>query len=245
MPFFIASLLIQIALCWHAARTGRAQPWIWIILLFPGIGSLVYVVTQIVPEWFGSPRGQRATTALVNAVAPGRHYRALAEAAEAVPTVENRANLAAECLRLGRHAEAIALYEGCLTGIHATDPKLLGGLAEASLAAGDAPGALGAIERLRDAAPELYSADLHLTYARALEGTGANDAALEEYTALADRYPGEEARCRQAMLLHRLGRTAEADALFQAILRNGRHRPASQRQAQKPWEDIARSMVPG
>lgn len=245
MPIIIATVLLQILLCWHAARSGRAQPWIWIILIFPGVGSAVYIATQLVPEWFGSPKGQRTTTALVDAVAPERHYRALADAAEAVPTVENRANLAAECLRLGRHAEAAALYEGCLTGIHASDPKLLGGLAEARFAAGDAAGALAAINRLREAAPELYSTDLHLIYARALEGAGAIAAALEEYAALADRYPGEEARCRQAMLLHGLGRTVEAEAIFQTILRNARHRPGPQRRAQKPWEDIARSMTQG
>lgn len=243
MPLLILSLLLQVLLCWHAVRTGRAQPWLWILLLFPGAGGVVYIATQLVPDWFGSPKGQRTTQAVADAIAPDRHYRALAEAAEAVPTVENRARLAAECCRRGRYAEAIELYESCLLGIHAEDPKLLGGLAEARLAAGDAAGALDAITRLRHAAPDHYSTDLHLTYARALEATGATGAALTEYAALADRYPGEEARCRQAMLLHQLGRTVEAHEIFRAILRNSRFRPGAQRRAQKPWEEIARQMT--
>ena len=34
---------------------------------------------------------------------------------------------------------------------------------------------------------------------------GKNDAAIRQYEAVAPRYPGEEARCRFALLLEKLG----------------------------------------
>ena len=40
-------------------------------------------------------------------------------------TIENRRLLAEEYLAVGRYDEALPLYEGALTGLHADDPSLL------------------------------------------------------------------------------------------------------------------------
>ena len=38
----------------HAVKTGRTQPWLFIIILLPGIGSIVYFISEILPElWHG------------------------------------------------------------------------------------------------------------------------------------------------------------------------------------------------
>ena len=55
MPVAIVVLLLDISLIYHAAKTGRLQPWAFIILGVPLVGSLAYIVVELVPEWFGSP----------------------------------------------------------------------------------------------------------------------------------------------------------------------------------------------
>ena len=40
MPVALVFVLLDITLVYHAARTGRLQPWAFIILMVPGIGAL-------------------------------------------------------------------------------------------------------------------------------------------------------------------------------------------------------------
>jgi hypothetical protein len=46
----IATVLLQIMLAVHAVRTRRPFIWVFIILLFPLMGSLVYVIAELIPE---------------------------------------------------------------------------------------------------------------------------------------------------------------------------------------------------
>jgi hypothetical protein len=47
---FGASLLVQLVLASHAYRHGRLSPWVWLILFFPVVGSLLYVVLFLLPD---------------------------------------------------------------------------------------------------------------------------------------------------------------------------------------------------
>ena len=60
MPFALVLLLLDITLVYHAARTGRLQPWAFIILMIPALGALAYIVVELIPEMAGSPDVQRA-----------------------------------------------------------------------------------------------------------------------------------------------------------------------------------------
>ena len=84
MPFGL-ELVLQILLAIHAARTGRTQPWLYIILFIPLIGPLLYVVVELGPEFFRGYAGQRMATGVVKTLAPERDYRALARQVEIAP----------------------------------------------------------------------------------------------------------------------------------------------------------------
>jgi len=47
---------------YHASRTGRLQPWGFIILMIPGIGALAYILVELVPEMLSGPGAQQATS---------------------------------------------------------------------------------------------------------------------------------------------------------------------------------------
>ncbi len=242
MPFGL-ELALQIMLAIHAARTGRLQPWLYIILFIPVIGPLLYVVVELGPEFFGGRTGRRVSTGVVKTLMPDRDYRALARQVEIAPTVHNKIRLADECLRLGRAEEAVGLYQTCATGLHADDPAIRIGLARAYFEAGNPAATVTELDALRDGPAEARTADGHMLYARALDATGQTDAALTEYKALAEYAPGEEARCRYAELLERSGATELGRAQYREVIRRVDLQGGVYRRAQKGWYDIARRAV--
>jgi hypothetical protein len=244
MPYGLL-LLLQIGFAIHAYRTGRMNPWLWIIVFVPGIGCLLYLILELVPEFAGGATARRVKRNLVSTVDPGRDYRALAREVEIAPTVHNRLHLADECVRLGRDAEAEALYAACATGLHAADPAVLGGLARTRVATGDFPGAREALTALRAENPEWRPAEVALLDARVLIGLGQIPEALATLRALASTYPGEEARCRYADLLAHTGQPDAARAEYREILRRVDLQGRTYRKLQQAWYDAAKRGVAG
>ncbi len=239
MPFG-AILILQVLLAIHAARSGRMQPWLYIIVFLPGIGCLLYVLVELLPELLGGRTGRRVTAGVVQAVNPGHHYRALARSVEIAPTVHNRLHLAEECLRLNRGAEALDLLQGCLAGMYATDPAIRLNLARAHYATGDFSAAVQVLDDLAHDTPDYRTTDGHLLYAMSLEGAGRTGDALREYAALADKFPGEEVRYRYAALLAQTGAPGTAQEKYQEIVRRVEVQGGVYRRAQRAWYDAAR-----
>ena len=114
------------------------------------------------------------------------------------------------------------------------------GLARAKLLAGDGIGAVVAFEKLKQMDRFAFDADTELDYARALVLFGRTDEALRQFEAVVPRYPGEEARCRYALLLKQLGHNDRADTLFREIVDNVKHAPGYYRTRQAEWYRIAK-----
>lgn len=47
----IGTIALQIALAVHAVRTRRPFIWVFLILIFPLMGSLIYIIAELIPEW--------------------------------------------------------------------------------------------------------------------------------------------------------------------------------------------------
>ena len=130
----------------------------------------------------------------------------------------------------------------CWTGIHRDDPALLFGLARAQ--AGQAiSAASAALDELAKAQGGTELIERRLLRAICLEWLNRSDEALVEYKAIADRYPGEEARCRYAGLLEKVGRRAEAQLIYEEILRRARLGNRHYRTAQREWINRAKQAL--
>jgi len=79
MPVALVVFLLDITLIYHASRTGRLQPWGFIILMIPLVGALAYIVVELVPEWFGSPGAQQARKRIAGKLDPEKYYRELSD----------------------------------------------------------------------------------------------------------------------------------------------------------------------
>jgi hypothetical protein len=236
-------ILAQIACAVHVARTGRNYIWIYLVVFVPVVGMAAYFLVEILPELTQSRPARQAASGMARALKPGKGLRDAVRRVEITPAAENKAALAEEYFFAGRPEDAIALYRDALTGVHATDPGMMLGLARALFATGAAAPTQQVLEELRAANPGYNSPDGHLLYARSLEEQDKIEAALAEYHALANYYPGQEARCRYAMALQRSGRTAEARRLFEEVCQLIEYGPRHQRREQRQWYDLARRQL--
>jgi len=242
MPIALGTLVLlaQVACVVHVMRSGRPYYWAYIVFIVPVAGMVAYFVAEILPELMQSRGARQAAAGVTKALNPGKGLREAMQRVQITPTTDNKARLAQEYLLADRPTEAAALYREALIGIHATDPGMMVGLARALFAQGDMAGTQATLERLRAANPEYNSPDGHLLYARALEQQDKTDEALGEYAALASYYPGQEARCRRALLLQRIGRHGEAKRIFEEVCQLLDYGPRHQRRLQREWYDIAK-----
>jgi hypothetical protein len=224
----------------HAIRTNRIFPWIYIIIFLPGIGPLIYIGMEIIPDLVRGRRARQLGQNLRSITDPTRGLRQAHRDVGLVGSVDAKKSLAEEYMSHGRYADAVAMYKDAAQGQFKDDTALLYGLARAQFAAGDAAGTQATLDTLQKADPKFASEDAHLLYARALEGQGKDDEALAEYGKLVRYFAGEEARARYGLLLKKHGRNEEARAVFEEILRLSDGAPARYRKAQKDWVDIAR-----
>ena len=232
-------LVLDILLVYHAAKTGRLQPWAFIILMVPGIGAIAYVVVELVPEWLGGSRAQQARRHVASKLDPEKLYRELADRLDATDTIANRAALAAECLALGRFGEAERHYDHVLKLPMGEEPLYALGKAKAEFGLNRPLETIATLDDLRTRWPDFKSAEGHLLYARALAGAGRSEDALEEFRAVVTYFPGAEARVRYGLLLDQLGRPSEAKAVFSELLSQMKHAPKYARKIQAEWLSIA------
>jgi hypothetical protein len=236
-------LLAQVACAVHVARTGRPYYWIYIVVFVPMVGMAAYFLVEMMPELMQSRAARQAASGMARAINPGKELREAMQRVQITPTTGNKAALAGAYRDAGRPTDAAALYREALTGIHATDPGMMLGLAQALFAQGDAAETAAVLEQLREANPDYNSPVGHLLYARSLETQGKCEAALDEYAALVNYYPGQEARCRYAQLLHGMGRAAAARKIFEEVCQLIEYGPRHARRDQREWYDLAKRQL--
>ena len=236
---FGLSVIVSIALAVHVVRTGREFFWLWIILIFQPIGGLVYFIAVVLPELTRGQGVQRVQRQARAALDPLREYREAKQACEDTPTVRNQSRLAHAAAALGRHDEAERLYADAAQGIHADDPALLLGRANALLELDRGAEALSVLERLSRDESEGRTPGAVLALGRVYEAVGRApeaEAALQE---AAQRMPGFEGLGRYAAFLARNGRAAQARDMIADMDKRLTKLPAQFRREGKHWRDLA------
>jgi hypothetical protein len=237
----ILTLLVQLGCAAHVIRSDRSWFWIVPIMFLPWIGCAAYFIIAVLPDAVrGSRPVRRVADDLANIADPGTSYSRKKRDAETIGSAQSKRVLAEEYIKRGRYHEAVELYESGMRGALAEDPALLHGLARAKLLAGDGAGSQAAYERLKDVSPADFTADARLGYARAFALQEKNAQAAAEYEALLPVYPGEEARCRYALLLQKMGKEERAQKLFHDTVASQKDAPGYSRRRQREWVTIAK-----
>ena len=239
------SLLFAIALCVHVVRTGREMYWLYIILFIPTLGGLVYLIAVVLPEMFGGSTARRVGQAARAALDPNRAYREAKLACDDTPTVNNRMRLAQAAASMGRYDEAEGLFADAAQGIHADDPTLLLGRANALIELGRPEDAMPLLDKLGEDEAHGRTAVTALALGRALEGLGRMTEADTAYQWAASRLPGLEGISRYTAFLAHTGRTAEAkEALAEIDKRLAKANPQFRKEG-RLWRDLAAGALAG
>lgn len=237
-----AILIFQIIWVVHAARTGRAG-WIWIILFFPLLGSLAYIVSEVRVGRRGSGGARKLAGQIVDVVQPSRRLSALRADVEACPSVENRLALADECARHRLYDEALQHYDSASSGVHNDDPAVLKGRAAVQFEMGKPADARATLERLFASNPRERTPAVRLLFARIVEAEGDTDATLTAYDAASQGAIGDEVRCRYAGVLERAGRRDDAFAIYTRIVKESARADSRYRRDNREWIQIAKAKL--
>ncbi len=239
LPAFGLSLLFSIALCVHVVRTGQAFYWLLIILMLQPIGGIVYLVAIVAPSLGGGATARRLGKTARETLDPGREYREAKSACDETPTVHNQMRLARAAADLGHHDEAETLFGQAAQGVHAEDPTLLLGRANALIELDRHAEALPLLDAIGRDADQGRTPAVALALGRAYEGLGRTGEAETAYQWAAGRLPGLEGLGRHAAFLARAGRRDEAaEAVAEMDRRIAKANPQFRKEG-RAWRDLA------
>ena len=237
------SLIFAIALCVHAVRSGQQLYWVFIILVFQPLGGLVYLVAIVLPELFGGTSARRLGKAARETLDPTRAYRDARTAYDDTPTVANAMRLAQAAAAHGSHDEAEALYREAAQGVHADDPTLLLGRANALLELNRPAEALDILDALGEDEAKGRTPQAALALGRAYEALGRYGEADTAYDWATARLPGLEAISRYAAFLAHTGRREEAETMLQEIDHRIARANPSFRKEGRAWRALAAEAI--
>jgi hypothetical protein len=243
MPI-LAGLMFAVQFCFafHALKTGRPYWWIFLIMGFPVMGCVIYYLVEVYPGSRQERSAHRAARRIVKALQPDADLKRRAEELEVCGSIDNKLALAEECFNHQMYAEAIKLYESCLSGAYKHDGAILLELARSAVEGGDWDKALATLARLEAEAPQTRPGDVRLLKARVLQGQQHNDAALALYRELIPAFTGLEARYRYATFLSELGQHETSLHVFNEMIAHAKRFPSLIEEEQQ-WARAAREAV--
>lgn len=239
LPYLIITYLPSVLCGVHAVRTGQPMYWLWILVIAPGLGPLIYFFAVVVPEFAGGRTARTVGRAARHALDPERDYRQAKQALDDTPTLGNRMRLANAAETLGRWQEAEKQWADAADGVGADDPAVLMGHARTLLELGRYQEALTRLEQLKTHGREGETPQATLALARAFEGLGRNAEADAAYRACVDRVPGLEAGGRYVAFLAKTGRRADAELGMAEIERRFQKIAPPLRPEARQWRDLA------
>lgn len=240
MPLYILILTLDIVFAVHAVRRGHSLTWIFIILIFPVIGAIVYFIAMVLPELQNSRAARQFKNHLKTITSTETHKSGGWQPHEVTDILDRKIKHAQALINKHSTDEAIQYLLNSLQGHYTQNPQLLLLLANAYFITGEYIKTIETLDRIMQHNPEFRSQDGHLLYARALEQSGNAQKALDEYKALSQYYIGYEAKCRYALLLKQFGQVEIANHLFQEVIQSARFANQSERTQNSEWVTFAR-----
>jgi hypothetical protein len=118
--YYSIIIVLQAICVYHAFKKGN-QNWIWIIVFLPAVGCLIYLFSEIITK----REVEVVKSNIEPIIRPTGRIKDLKRRLAFSDTFDNKAALADAYLESGMYAEAIELYESCLTGIFESNPHVI------------------------------------------------------------------------------------------------------------------------
>jgi len=215
MIAYVAILALQVYCIVDVIRRGRSSLWIMALIFLPIASAVAYFIVEILPGLQGNRHVRVARQKVIEKLDPERELRSAQQALDVADTMANRLRVADALTALGRHSEALPFYQ---RGAGPRPDFRTGEKLARSLFLNDKPEeALSMIDSLPKVTAQSERDRATLLRARILEELGRNEEALKAYGEVVERVPGDEARCRYAALLLKVGRKEDARRLLEDV----------------------------
>ena len=215
MIVYLAIIAVQVFCIVDVIRRGRNSLWIMALVFLPVASTIAYFIVEVMPRMQHNRHLRGARQALVEKIDPERELRAAREALDIADTAANRIRVADALSDLGRHEEALPLYQRAI-GKRA-DVHLAEKLTRSLFLTDHPQEALETLDSLPVVNAQSDRDRLNLLRARILEELDRNEEALPLLADVSERLPGDEARCRYAALLLKMGKKGKAQLVLEDV----------------------------
>lgn len=236
--YYYLVILLQAICLIHAAVKNNLNPWLWVIIFLPAIGSLIYLFTQVIRK----SEVKAVQSEVVKMVTPGAQLKKLEKEYQFSNTFANRIALADAYLASGMTDKAIPLYEESLTGMFIENETVNNQLICAyydALRYDD-------IIRIAPRVESTVNFDKHracFCYAIALEKTGNMHKAEIFFRKLDSRYANFEYRYYLGEFLIRQGKIPEAEIVFDEMIEESKRMSGREKRPHKIWIEKAQNRL--
>lgn len=229
----IGILLLQIFCVVHALRRGYPYSFVGIILFFPLIGPIAYLIIEIGPDIYYLHI--RRNLRKFRKEDPYQELTRLQMQVRTTPTIENKHQLVKIYLQIGQYNEALYLLEHVLKGHFATDPFLLLDKAKALFAIDEFNDTKSVLDFLNLHNPQFQSPEAHLLHARTLSSLGDWEQASQEFERLESNFCGLEASYYYLLHLRKLNNQMRAQEVLHNMQRRLHRLPKHYHAGEKTW----------
>ena len=232
--FYPYGIILQALAVIHFIRRRPDTYWLWIILMFGGIGALAYIFIEVIPD-FGLLRSSFQ-------VFPRRkRIKALESMIVDNPSIGNYEELGDLYLDDGQFVKARECFDKVLAREESIDPLYRRGLS--ALALNDYPAAVADLEKVTARDPKYDYQRAAGLLAHALAKIGQRDRASALFANVTETSTLSETQYNYATFLAEIGRPAEAREWGERILRKKATMPDYIRRRERPWFRKTRALL--
>jgi hypothetical protein len=224
--FYPYGIVLQAIAILHFVRRRPDAYWLWIILLGGGLGSLVYIVVEIVPD-------ARLLHGAYQVFPRRKRIKQLEAQVFDNPSVGNYEELGDLLLDAGKDARARECFDKVIARSDAIDPLYRRALC--ALALEDFAAAAADLETVTAREPKYDYQRAAGLRAHALARLGQIDAADALFTEVTSTSTLSETEYNYASFLAETGRSAEAREWVERVLRKKATMPDYIRRRERPW----------
>ena len=222
--FYTPLLIVQAICLYHAYRNSAEQRWYWFIILFPGIGSALYVYHH----FYSRENVSTITQSIKEIVNSNYRLEELEKALKFSDSAANKINLADAYVQYGKYDEAMALYKDCLRGFMADDPPLQMKLLHVCFLKKDYPSTVSCGSAL-ESEKTFKNSESRIAYAWALYHIGQTEKSGEVFEDMNKSFTNYKHRLAYCHFLKQNNRAEDLRNLLTELLEEFEHMKGNER----------------
>ncbi len=217
----------------HAVRSGQNNYWLFILFVFPLLGSVVYFFAIFLPNSRLQRHARQLANNAVKALDPTREVREAQAAYDYSPTAQHEVRLAQALLAVGDAQKSLKHFEAAMKGPFATDQDIRWGAAQAAYEAGQPKTALQYLKTIAQTDVNYRAEAVGILVAKAYAQQGDQDMARKSFEFAREQSGGFDVMAEYAIWAAEQGDWATAKRLKADADKAMTHWTSQQRQLNK------------